>query len=80
MSNHPHQRPGPSNGKGIQVTVPPSPTPVQMIVQQGQTADGPCVVLQMLTPVGQAVYFLPIEAARNLAQMLNDRATPVALA
>jgi hypothetical protein len=79
MSNHPHLRPNGAEPKQIPVTVPPAPVPVQFIVEQAAGPAGPLVILRMLTPVGTAVYFLPVDGAKTLGQMILDRATPVSL-
>lgn len=80
MSNHPHQRPNGKQPAGTPITVPPQPAPVQVIVEQAEGPNGPMVVLHFLSVNGQSIYFLGIDDARHVADLIRDRATPVRLA
>lgn len=79
MSNHPRMRPNGAQPQQIPITVAPQPVDIQVLVEQAASAAGPMVVLRFFTPTGQAVYFLPVENARQVADMIRQRATPVAL-
>jgi hypothetical protein len=79
MSNKPHLRPNGAQPEGIPITVPPQPAPVQVIVEQAQTPQGPLVVLRFLSVNGQSVYFLGVEDARHIADLIRQRATPITL-
>lgn len=80
MSNKPHLRPANNGQQPAPANVQPSPVPLQMVCSQVNVNGTMMVLLTMLTPVGQQVYFLPIDAARWLAGELSSKATPVTLA
>jgi hypothetical protein len=52
---------------------------VQVIVQQVDGPNGPLVVLRFLSVNGQSVYFLTVDDARQVASLIQQRATPVRL-
>jgi len=80
MSNHPHMRPNGNTPQQVPVQVPPGPVPVQVIVEQVVGPGDPLVALHFLSPTGHAVFFLPVDGARQVAQMIQDKATPITLA
>lgn len=79
MSNHAHIRPNGKQPGQINVEVQPQPVPTQVVIEQAQTPTGPLVVLRFFTPTGQSIFFLPINTAKQVAQMITQRATPVTL-
>ena len=80
MSNHPHIRPNGNQQPGIAVTVNPAPVPTQVVVEQADGPQGPIVVIRFFTPTGQSIFFLPVDAAKQVGQMITDRATTIRLA
>ena len=79
MTNHPHHTPQrPVNGQ-VPLTIQPQPVNVQIIVDQVETTNGPAVLLRIASATGMSVYFLPIDTAKEVAKMINERATPIAL-
>lgn len=80
MSNPPNQRPNGSQAPSVTITVMPNPVPTQVVVEQVDGPDGLMVALRFFTPTGQAVYFLPTESAKQVAQMIQARATSIRVA
>ena len=77
MSNHPHMQPNGNIPGPPMITVMPGPIDVQVLIDQVQTPGGTMVMLRFATAVGMAVYFLPIDTAKKVAEMIKGKATPL---
>ena len=55
------------------MTVQPVPVPLQIAVRGVRNVSGDLMVaVQILSPTGIAMYFLPIENARAMARLLDE--------
>ncbi len=67
--------PVPGQNGGQPPAIPAQPVPTQILIAQVRSPQGALVVLQAVTPVGVAVYFLDADAAIRVGGMLTHFGT-----